>query len=70
LWDLLTIKSANVKQAVEEEVEKVFKGFITTLQDYDVKFQLLNDMASRLKEIKTSRGEPALLKEYIATYRP
>jgi hypothetical protein len=69
LWDLLTIKSANVKLAVEEEVEKVFKGFIATVTDFDIKFQLLKDMVQRLKEVKTVKGEPNLLKEYLMTYK-
>jgi hypothetical protein len=37
--------------------------------DFDIKFQLLKDMVSRLKEIKTIKGEPNLLKEYLMTYK-
>lgn len=69
LWDLLTVKSGNVKVAVEEEAEKVFKGFITTVTDFDIKFQLLNDMVKRLRDVKSVKGEPALLKEYLMTYK-
>lgn len=50
LWQLLTIKSATVKAAVETEVEKIFKSFINNIPDERVKFELLNSMLNCLKE--------------------
>lgn len=32
LWECLTIKSTNIKQNVEEEIENVFRGFISTIK--------------------------------------
>lgn len=33
LWDIITVKSANIKANIEEEVEKVFKGYVETIKD-------------------------------------
>lgn len=52
LWDLLTVKSANVKDNIEEEVEKVFKAFVSTIKDPKVRMNLLESMGQKLQDCK------------------
>ena len=69
LWQLLTIKSATVKAAVETEAEKIFRSFSSNVQDERVRFELLGSMLQCLKDTKNLQKEPSFLKEYILSYK-
>lgn len=68
LWECLTVKSTNIKQQVEEEVESVFRGFISTVKDSALKLEVLKAILQRLREISSVRSEMYLFKEFILTY--
>lgn len=68
LWECLTVKSTNIKQQVEEEVENVFRGFISTIKDNNLKLEVLKAILQRLREISSVRSEMYLFKEFILTY--
>lgn len=46
------MKSVNIKTNIEEEVEKVFKSFISTLNDPKVRMDVLESMSQKLQECK------------------
>jgi hypothetical protein len=56
LWELLTVKSTGIKQKVEEEIESVYRGFITTIKQNHLKLKVVQSMLNRIKEIKTVRN--------------
>ena len=68
LWELLTVKSTNIKANIEEEIERVFRGFISTIKDPRLKLEVVKNMMSRLKQITIVRNELPLFKEFINTY--
>lgn len=70
LWECLTVKSTNIKQQVEEEVESVFRGFLSTVKDSALKLEVLRAILQRLREISSVRSEMYLFKEFILTYPP
>ncbi len=57
LWDILTVKSGNVKESIEEEVEKVFKGFVSTIKNPNVRMSLLESMCQKLQDCKRVKNE-------------
>ena len=68
LWDHLTVKSTNIKQSIEEEVESVYRGFIATIKQNELKLSVIHAMRNRLKDITNVRNEMRLFREFILTY--
>lgn len=52
LWDILTVKSVNIKTSMEEEVEKVFKAFVSTIKDESIRTKVLDSMVRKLQDCK------------------
>ena len=57
LWDVLTTKSFNIKTNIEEEVEKVFKVFISGIKNPNTRMNVMDSMASRLAGAKKIKNE-------------
>lgn len=68
LWECLTVKSTNIRQNIEEEIESVYRGFITTIKEDELKLSVIKAMVSRIKGISTVRNEMHLFREFILTY--
>lgn len=49
LWECLTVKATSIKQQVEEEVENVFRGFISTIKESSLKLEVLRAILQRLR---------------------
>jgi len=64
----LTVKSINIKTNIEEEVEKVFKSFVSTLNDPKVRMGVLESMTQKLHDCKKVKNEIELLKDFIRSY--
>lgn len=52
LWDIIALKSLNIKTNIEEEVEKVFKVFVSGLKNPSIRMSVMDSMASRLTDAK------------------
>ena len=52
LWDIITLKSHNIKTNIEEEVEKVFKVFVSGLKNPYTRMNVMMSMANRLADAK------------------
>lgn len=68
LWDTLTVKSGNIKINIEEEVEKVFKAYISIIKDPRIRMKALDSMVQKLQECKKIKNEIELLKDFIKSY--
>ena len=68
LWDVLTTKSFNIKTNIEEEVEKVFKVFISGIKNPNTRMNVMDSMASRLAGAKKIKNEIDILKDFIKSY--
>jgi hypothetical protein len=62
LWECLTIKSTNIKQSIEEQIENVFRGFISTIKESSLRLEVVKAILKRLKEITIVRNEMYLFK--------
>ena len=62
------MKSTNIKQSIEEEVESVYRGFITTIKQNELRLSVIHAMKNRLKDITNVRNEMRLFREFILTY--
>lgn len=68
MWELLTVKSTAIKQSVEEEIESVYRGFITTIRHNVLRLKVVQAMLKRIREISSVKNELVLFREFILTY--
>lgn len=69
LWDLITVKANIIKVAVESEAEIVFKGFIVSVIDPEIRFHLLKKMIKTLKESKSVQVQVEIIYDYLKTFK-
>ena len=68
LWEVISVKSINIKTNIEEEVEKVFKVFVGGLKNPAIRVNVMDSMVTRLADAKKIKNEIDLLRDFIMTY--